>query len=271
MVSNPPVAPPPPPPIEPGAAPQYSPPPMAAPKKKTSPLMWILVGCGGLILLIVLIFAILAFWGYRKVKEFGGGSKNPAVVAARIVAAASPDIEVVESDDKAGTVTLRNKKTGEVITMNAEDVKKGRLKFTNEKGEEVTFEGQGSGDRGSLKVTSKEGEMTFGAGADAKVPSWVPQYPGATSSGAYSSQTKEGAGGTVGFETEDSAQEVIEFYRGKLQGDGFEVEVTTMEKGDTIAGGTLSGKAGSRTVVVLVSSDDNNKTQIGLTFEDKSK
>ena len=56
---------------------------------------------------------------------------------------ANPDLEVVSSDDESGTVTIRNKKTGEEITMNAADIKNGRLRFKNEKGEEVTFEGSG--------------------------------------------------------------------------------------------------------------------------------
>lgn len=272
MASNPPIQPPPPPPpypTAPQATPQGVPP--TAPQKKTSPWIWVLIGCGGLLLLVLILLAAAGFWGFRKAKEIVG-AKNPAVAAARLVAAANPDIEVVESDDDAGTITLRNKKTGEVITMNAEDIKKGKISFKNEKGEEVTFEGEGKGSSGSLKITSKEGQMKFGAGNEAELPDWVPHYPGAVREGAVSGTTKDGTGGSFGLTTSDSAAKVMTFFKDELEGAGFEVNVTTFEKSGKQAGGTLSAedKGTNRTVHVIISTEDG-KTQAAVTFAEKLK
>ena len=71
--STPPMAPP---PAQPAAG-------APAPKKGTSPLVWILAGCGGLIVIVGIIFAVLAYWGVHKVKGYAETArKNPAVAAA---------------------------------------------------------------------------------------------------------------------------------------------------------------------------------------------
>jgi hypothetical protein len=272
MASNPPVTPPPPPPAypQPPAQPQVAPPITPQPKK-TSPWVWVLVGCGGFIVLLLIIFALLGVWGYRKAKQIVG-AKNPAVATARLVASANPDLEVVSSDDDAGTITLRNKKTGETLTMNADDIKNGHLKFTDEKGQEVTIEAKGHGDTGSVSIKSNKGEMKFGAGEAAEVPDWVPSYPGAKSEGVFSGQTEEGSSGTVAVETTDSPSKVMAWYRDRLDRDGFEVNTTTFEKNGRSAGGSLTAEAKHkhRTVNVVVSVE-GGKTKVAVTFGQKQK
>lgn len=49
--------------------------------------------------------------------------------AAKHLLQANPDLEVANSDATAGTVTIRNKKTGETVTLSVEDIKQGRFKM----------------------------------------------------------------------------------------------------------------------------------------------
>src|SRR5215207_3396874 len=95
-----------------------TPPPVPGQKKKMSALGWIAIGCGAIAIIGILALGGAAFIGGRflkhKAAEF---EKNPALAAAELAIRANPDYEVVESDSDAGTLTVKNSKTGEVVTM----------------------------------------------------------------------------------------------------------------------------------------------------------
>ena len=239
---------PPPPPMPP------APMPPAAPAKKSNVLLWIAAGCGVLILVVLVVMIAGGIFFGRKVTEFvGGAEKNPALVVAKMIAAANPDIEVVEEDADAGTLTLRNKKTGEVITMNAEDIKDGKISFKSDTGKEVTISGSGKEGEEGLKVESDEGTVQFGRGAGTDLPDWLPAYPGAESQGTYSGEGKGKTAGAVQFETPDSVAEVLAFYEKELKGAGFVTESTKVDRDGSLLGGTLTAKdeAGGRSVTVV--------------------
>jgi hypothetical protein len=191
---------------------------------------------------------VATYWGVHKLKGFAeSAKKNPAVFAAKLAVAANPDLEVVSSDDESGTVTIRNKKTGEEITMNAADIKNGRLKFKNEKGEEVTFEGSGEKGKEGLRIKSDKGSMAFGDVEAVKMPAWVPAYPGAKVMASTTQKTEDGFTGTYSFQTPDAVAAVLARYDGELSGAGFAVE---RQSAGTV--GSLRAKAdgGARTVTV---------------------
>ena len=236
------------------STPPMAPPPATpAPKKGTSPLVWILAGCGGLIVIAGIVFAVLTYWGYNKAKSYvETAKKNPALAAAKIAVAVNPDLEIVTEDDEASTLTIRNKKTGEEITMNAEDIKEGRLKFKNEKGEEVTFEGSGETGKEGFRIKTDKGTMAFGNVAGEAPPSWVPSYPGAKVMASSREKTDEGFTGTYSFQTADSADAVLAYYEKELRNAGFDVERTST--GEMSGLGTINarGGEGKHTVNVVV-------------------
>ncbi len=238
--STPPMAPPPAQPA-PGAP---------APKKGSSALVWILAGCGGLIVIIGLIFAGVTYWGYHKVKGYAEvAKKNPALAAAKLMVAANPNVEIVSEDDEAGTITIRDKKTGEEITMNAQDIKSGRLKFSNKKGEEVTFQGSGKPGQEGFSIQSKKGSMTFGSGEGVAPPSWVPTYPGAKTIATSREKTENGFTGTYSFQTADPVDVVTAHYEKELKGSGFQVNRVAMTGMGNL---TAKGDDGKHTVNVTV-------------------
>lgn len=253
-----------PPPVPPASAPTPQP---AAPKK-TSPWVWVGVGCGVLFLIVVLVFVVGGLFLFKKGKDFvKTAEKNPAVAAAKIAAAVNPEIEVVDSDDDAGTVTIRNKKTGETITLNAEDIKKGRLKFSNEKGEEVTIEG--SQEQGKVRISSPQGEMVFGEGAG-ELPDWIPLYPGAKASGSWQTRSQEEAGGAAVFTTADPPDRVMAFYERELKARGFSPSTSRFEQDGKLVGGLVQGKtAQGRTLTVTVTREEGGQTNVALAYEVK--
>ena len=227
----------------------------AAPQKKgTSPLVWILVGCGGLVVVVCLVMLVGGYFVAHKIKGYAEtAKKNPAMAAAKIAVTVNPDLEIVSEDDDKGELTIRNKKTGEELTMNAQDIKQGRLKFKNEKGEEVTFEGSGQPGKEGFRIQSDKGSMTFGGGDLDKAPSWVPLYPGGKAMASASEKTASGVSGHVSLQSADSAEQILGYYERELQAKGFKVEKTSMA-GGTVRISNLNAKAdgGKRTVNVIV-------------------
>ncbi|MBI4915188.1 MAG: hypothetical protein HY825_05015 [Acidobacteria bacterium] len=248
---------------------QAAPIPGPAPKKKTSPLVWILVGCGGIVLIGLLVLALGTYFVGKKISNFAkDAERNPAVAAAKVMALVNPDIEIVSSDDEAGTVTLRNTKTGEEITMNAEDIKQGRLKFKNEKGEEVTFEAQGEGGKDGLSVKSDKGEMHFGSGDAASIPAWLPSYPGSTPDGTYSARTPDGDTGGYSFETNDGADEVASFFRRELEDAGFSIDSSGKQSAGSTTIANLTASSGGKKVTIAVT-HEGGSTRVVIGYESK--
>jgi len=250
-----------------------TPPPVPGQKKKMSALGWIAIGCGAIAILCILALGGAAFLGGRflkhKAAEF---EKNPTLAAAKLVVQANPELEVVESDEDAGTLTIKNSKTGEVVTMNAKDIEDGKLTFTTKEGT-TTIDGSSTKEGGTIQVTNEKGEQAvFGAtgGAPKNLPSWVPTYAGATIEGSYEATTAEGRNATFTLKSADSVDQVAEFYKSELEGDGLKVERSSYEtngqKTIMLVGKTDDDK---RNVTVTVSNSEG-QTQAMVNFIEKN-
>jgi hypothetical protein len=219
------------------------------PAKKKSPLVYILIGCGGIIVLgAVLIIGAISF-GLYKAKQAGLDpdliKKNPAVAMVKMAVAANPDAELLSIDEDRGVVTVRDKKTGKTVTMNFEDIKKGKISFEGEGGEKVT-------------LGTQEGEPI-------NLPSWFPSYPGATPRGAFSFQDKERNAAVFHFTTRDSAAQVFRFYESAFKNAGLTVEASGGENGGLVTGRD-AGQDREATVTV---SSGSNETEVSGTFKSK--
>ena len=230
-----------PPPMAP-VPPVYNTPPAAAAPRKISPLVWILVAIVGLF--------VLGFIGLVGTGLFI--ARNPGLVIGKLVTAANPDAEIVSTDNGAKTITIRNRKTGEEVTMSFDDVKNGRLRMT------------GIGKHGEI------GNIEIGAGAG-KTPSWVPTYPGARAQGNFTAQgddnTGRGAGGIVTFESSDSPDKVTAYYKDKIGAMGMKI-ITTFDSPD---GGMLTAHDDDekRTLQITVGKGSAGGSTIGLTYGEK--
>lgn len=263
----------PPPPTIPPAPPQ---PAFTAipPKKGKGPLFWILLGCGGLMLLVIIIvLAAVLFFGYKVSQFAGSAQKNPAFAAAKMIAMANPEVEVVSEDADKGTLTLRNKKTGEEITIDAEDIKEGKIRFKNEKGEDMTIETQQSGSDGSVSVKSDKGTYSWGKTGAGSVPGWMPAYPGVSVQGVMSSQTPEGNNQIFQFETADAVEPILDFYQKELESAGFKINGRSINESEGTKIGTLAAEAdgGKRSAMVTLSSKDGKTTAMLTCVEKKTE
>jgi hypothetical protein len=230
------------------------------PAKKASPIVWILVGVAGLFVLIGIAITAAGLFVAHKVTQ------NPALAIAKIATAANPDIEVVSTDDSRNTVTFKDRKTGETVTMNFDDIQKGKIVFKGS-GKEATLHARGDGQNGTLEISSPDGTVKFGAGTKAKAPDWVPAYPGVSVEATFSMQANDGEGGTFHFTTKDAAKDVLSFYERGLKDDGFRITANVTGEASGSSGGMLSAEdTGAKRTVVVTVGTDAGATAVNVVF-----
>jgi hypothetical protein len=230
--------------------PQY--PPQGPPPKNSKTLLWVLIGIAVVVFLVIAGVSVASFMLYRTVKNAGFDPdlmrKNPGLAMTKMVAALHPDTEVVSTDDARGTVTVREKSTGKMITFRWDPDKK-TLDVVGDDGKEVKFSASGDDKSGTVTVESGDGTVKFGAGAGNNTPAWAPVYPGTTPQGTFSTQTGEGSQSTYTFKTRDSASKVLDYFKQQLTASGFKIGMS--------AGGDQGG--------MLQASNEDQKRSVMIT------
>lgn len=220
---------------------------MAPPARKTHPIVWVLVAVIGIFILGFIGVVGTTLFIARKV------ARNPAAVAARLAALANKNMDVVSEDDNAGTITLRDRRTGKTVTMSFDQARGGKFSVSAE------------GDDGKVAT------MEFGSGSG-KLPSWVPSYPGSSPQFNISARGQDndgaGEGGNFSFTTSDPASQVMKFYQDKAHDLGMTVKLntTTTNAGMVIA----SDEANERTLSAIIGSEGGNTT-VNVTYGAKQR
>ncbi len=234
-------------------------PPIPAAKKKTAWWVWGLLGCGGLIVVVVVVLVAGGAYLWTKVP------KTELGMVAKAIEFANPDVQVVKLDEEDQIVTLRNKKTGEELTVNLEDARQGKFSFSTKDGKESVTIG---GESGVIKVEGEKGTMILGE-APKNLPSWLPAYPDVTPTGGMSSEEQGRRGGSISFSTTDSVTRVIDFYKEKLAEQGLHPRDEGAGSGtEEFAMLTVRTDDEKKTVTVTASRSDN-QTNVGVSFEEK--
>lgn len=236
----------------PAAAPIAAMPP-AAPRK-TSPIVWVLVALGAVFVLFIVGAIGVSALLVHKARQAGFSTelmrKNPAAAVARMAAMGNKDVEIVGEDDSAGTISLRDRKTGKVVTMSFDQVKSG-------------FTIRADGDDGKTAV------VQFGGGS-VKLPGWIPNYPGSNVQTTFAAKgvddNSAGQGGNFSFTTSDSPSKVLSFYQDKVNGLGMKVKMnaTTTEGGSLIA----ADEPERRSLTVIIGSS-SGQTTVNVTYGEK--
>ena len=229
----------------PGYQQGYPPQQAYPPQKKSNAVVWILGILGGLALLFILAVGGGIYFLKYKMNRAGIDAelfkRNPTLAAARIAAALNPDIEVLSVNEGTEVLTVRNKKTGKVFSVNFEDAKHGRWTMTADgKTAEVNMSGEGP--QGSLAINGPDGAVRIGGGAATNIPSWVPQYPGSKPENAMTSDQPTETGGVFHFKTSDDIDRVMQFYEDQIKFAGLHITNTTNSRNNGVAGGMIHGR-----------------------------
>lgn len=220
-------------------------------------MVWIIAAIVGVSVLVGILFLGTGLFVAYKVKNAGFDSrlaeKNPALAAAKVMVALNPNVEVVKVDEDRGLLTVRDKKTGKTITMDAAGITNGKLTFSDD---------------------STNEKFSFGTDSAAKLPAWLPSYPGSKPEGTFSMSGSDAAnrseGGAAHFKTSDAGAKVLTFYQQNLKSAGFKITSTFSGDSGESRGGILTAEdtANRRTVMVTVSSASEG-TDVSLTYGSK--
>jgi hypothetical protein len=243
--------------------PQQGQPPVA---KKTSIWVWIIGGIAIFLFAITLTCGVIGYMGMRMIKSAGFDSdlmkSNPGLAMAKMVTAMNPDYETVKTNDRAGTITVREKSTGKVMTMKFDpDTKKMVIITDDGKQASVSIDSNG------VSATGADGSsVKFGQAVGNSAPDWVPVYPGSSPQGTMSSSSADGSQNVFTFKSKDSASKIITFYSDQLKTAGFIINMTT----NTDQGGMVqaSDEGKKRTVIVTVGTSADG-TETGVTSIEK--
>lgn len=239
-------------------------------KKGLHPLAWVAIGCAGVLVIGGIVAVLAGMFLFGKARQFTEEmQENPALATAKLIAAANPEIELVGEDEANQTVTFRNVKSGEELTVGYKDIQEGKITFASgdEQGS-IDFDG-GERDEGRMTITTDEGTASFGAGVAADdLPGWLPVYPGTNPTATYSSNTPEMRGGAYTAKTTDDLEQVVSFYADELAEAGLEIaqRMTTAEGAILIAAATDE----SRTCTVTASVEQD-ELQIMVNFAERTQ
>ncbi len=157
--------------------------------------------------------------------------------------ATNPDIEMVSVDEGRQELTIRDKKSGKTYTMSVEDAKNGKFTF------------------------KEDGKTTLTVGGKAKLPAWVPDYPGSDPQGAFTASGADGEGGSFTFKTKDASDKVVQYYQDQFKSLGMKVtsNVTTQD-GKSSAGMLSAQDDANKHTVTIVLGTDNGETGVSVTY-----
>ena len=243
-------------------------------KKGLGTLAWVAIGCGALILVVGVVIVIGGYFAAHKLKQVAGDfENNPGLATARMIVRLNPDLEEVSADEDAGTITVRNTKTGEVATVGFDQLKEGKIRWQSG-GKEMTIDASGQNEGKGVTITSSEGDKTMKltTGAEAgDVPDWVPIYPGAEPQGVNTMSGDEGSSGVFQVTTDAAVSDVISYYKTALDKDGFEVTVNTFAGSGGEEGGMVRGQLSTakRNVTAMIGVADG-ATTVNISYSEGS-
>ncbi len=244
-------------------------------KKGLGPIAWIAIGCGVVTLIVVLVLVAGGLFVAHKVKEAGIDpdlwEKNPTLAASKVISTFNPDLEVVEVDEDAGTITIRDKKTGKVVTIDAEEAKKGHISIETEDQGTITVDTSGKDENGTVTITTDKGTAVIGGGENAPaVPEWLPTYPGAEVQSNYGMTSDTERSGMASQTTSDGVDAVVKTLSKQLEDAGFTVTTNSMQENGRTTGALVSAEdeAHGREVQIMIGSDDGS-TSIAITYTEK--
>lgn len=225
-------------------------------KKGLSPWAWLAIGCVGILMLSAVGFGVAGYFIYGKAKEVAREIEDdPVAATSKLIAAANPEIELVDADKSNRTVTFRNTDTGKEYTFDYDDIEEGRFSFTSgDESTSIDFDTDGS-ERGGMTIKTGDGEtMTYGVGATDQ-PDWVPVYPGVDPQGTFSSDTPEMRAGAFTFETDDGVDDVLSFYVAELEAGGFTIQNRTTTPDGALLVATTADESRSATITASAEED----------------
>ncbi|MBV9504520.1 MAG: zinc ribbon domain-containing protein [Acidobacteriia bacterium] len=216
-------------------------------RRRTSVLVWVLVVILGIAVAGGIATVAGGVFLVHKARQAGLDAdlfrRNPGLAISKVIAAFNPDAEVVKTDESAGTVTLRDRRTGKEINITFDQARRGNFRF----------EAEDENGKRTLVQLGNDG---------VDLPSDLPVYPGAKVEATFEvdGNRESGEHGAYEYEfsTPDAPAKVMAFYERKLSGAGLHLALHN----STQKGGMLVAEDDDhhRTLRVIVSKESEGTT-----------
>ena len=229
-------------------------------------LFGIVGGLAALIFLVIVAGAGLGFFLMHRAKQEGLNPelirKNPSLAMAEMEVIKDPDVQMISSNDSAGIMVIRDRKTG----------KKTTLKFDPEKKMMVSVEDHGKPSQSTVDpnagaVEVKDANSSVKVGGDAgTLPSWLPVYPGAAPQNTASANENGKQSGTYVLVSQDSPEKILGYYSDQLTAANMKL---TRAASDSDSGVITATRDDNGRKVVVTSSSKSDGTHVSVTYEEK--
>ena len=235
------------------------------PQGKSRIGFYLLGGCGLLAVLAIVAMLVVIFFTKKKVSTLVA---NPAMTAAETAVKLSPELELVSSDHKKNKITIKNKATGETITIDVGEARDGLFDFADKMREVFKPNAEGAKEDGAASSDGTTREVEAAPepvaenpadapnAADAAaisvdegmIPEWVVVYPKAPAKGLSNLMMGGTESGIVEQNTGDDNMEVLHRLEDLLVSAGYRVSATNITAQSWLLSATHTD--GKRTIVV---------------------
>jgi hypothetical protein len=118
-----------------------------------------------------------------------------------------------------------------------------------------------------MTITGSNGEkVEFGTGTNAKLPTFLPLYPGATVQSSFTGNGKDGSGGVVTFHAHAAPADIIGFYKSRSTAAGM-AQTMTADMGATSTYVAANDK--TKQTVSVSATKGGDGTTVQLTWGEK--
>lgn len=204
-------------------------------KKGLSPLAWVGIGCGGIAVLgLIAIVAGGMFLGNKVKQGLADANGDPERFAVEMIVKLNPDMEMVETEDEEGKITIKMIKTGEVHTFSYTDIKEGKFSIESTTADGKTTRVKHDGQ--TMKIKDGDGKTTVVTAAKdgdywANLPEALKDfaYPNVSDVASPLATTEDDKSIKTSFMfiTKDTQADVLKFYQEKFKAGGYTIEETS--------------------------------------------
>ncbi len=167
----------------------------------------------------------------------------------------------IDSDDGSARLDLARTENGGTLTIDSDQGT-------------IRVEATGGEDRARVEISSDDGEvLRLGLGGDAaEIPGWVPRLDGMPDAPrpVYSLEASEGVLGGVTWASDHSSEDVLDFYRNRLEDAGYDLRAEHSRRGAGFDEGSLWARdEGDGRLVFVVARSDREGTRVLLGYGER--
>lgn len=236
-------------------------------QKKSKTLLYILGGCAILSFIFIALIIVGFFIFGKKIHPF---LSNPSKAIAKVITESNPDVEIVSIDEQNKKITIKNKKTGEVITIDFSDASKGNIVW-KEKGGKGSFTISSDEEEGKIEFKEEGKETKIEYGKDKNLPKWLPELNGFEVKNVIRTESEGKKSGIIEIENQKNFEEAVDNLNKEFEKKGIILQKSFFQESEGKRQAMLQGKSKDNkynAIIYVLEEDEKIKGTINYSEED---